>query len=64
MHTVIFSHLWFVCILLLEELFVQLQTLQQQVPGPRDSQHWGLGDQIVEGVGGVVEGVLIFTSLL
>ena len=34
MHAVIFSPLWFLCILLLEETFVQVQALQQRVPGP------------------------------
>ena len=53
-----------VCILLLEELFVQLQTLQQKVPGPRDFPTLGVGDQIVKGEREVVEGILIFTSLL
>ena len=35
MHTVSFSPLQFLCILLLEKLFVQVQTLQQRVSGPR-----------------------------
>ena len=35
MHTVIFSPLWFLCILLLDETFVQVQALQPRVPGPR-----------------------------
>ena len=34
MHTVIFSPLQFLCILLLEDMFVQVQALQQRVPGP------------------------------
>ena len=35
MHAVIDSPLQFLCILLLEETFVQVQVLQQRVPGPR-----------------------------
>ena len=35
MHAVIFSPLWFLCILLFEERVVQVQALQQRVPGPR-----------------------------
>ena len=35
MHAVLFSPLQFLCILLLEEMFVQVQALQQGVPGPR-----------------------------
>ena len=35
MPTVIFSPLSFLCILLLKETFVQVQALQQRVPGPR-----------------------------
>ena len=35
MHAVIFSPLQFLCILLLKKTFVQVQTLQQSVPGPR-----------------------------
>lgn len=38
LHTVIFSPLWFLCILYLEEIFVQVQELQQRVPGPNLSQ--------------------------
>ena len=34
MHAVIFSPLQFLCILLLKERFVQVQALQQKVPGP------------------------------
>ena len=37
-HTVIFSPIMFLCILLLEETFVQVQALQQRVPGPSLSQ--------------------------
>lgn len=39
-HTVIFSPLQFLCVLLLEEIFVYLQALKQGVPGPRLSQPW------------------------
>ena len=35
MHAVIFSPLWFLCILLLEKVFVWVQALQQRVPDPR-----------------------------
>ena len=35
MHAAIFSPLWFLCILLLEEMFVPVQALQQRGPGPR-----------------------------
>ena len=34
MHTVIFSPVQLLCILLLEERCVQVQALQQRVPGP------------------------------
>ena len=34
MHVVIFSPLYLLCILLLKEMFVQVQTPQQRVPGP------------------------------
>ena len=34
MHTLVFSPIKFLCILLLEERFVQEQALQQRVPGP------------------------------
>ena len=33
-HAVIFSPLEFLCILLFEEMFVQVQVLQQSVPSP------------------------------
>ena len=38
MQAIIFSPLQFLCILLLEETFAQVQTLQQRVPGPSLSQ--------------------------
>ena len=38
MHRVIFSPMLFLCILLLEERCVQMQALQQRVPGPSLSQ--------------------------
>ena len=38
MHTVTFSPLYFLCILLLEETFVLVQALQRRVPGPSLSQ--------------------------
>ena len=41
MHAVIFSPLQFLSILLLKERCVQVQALQQRVPGPRLS-HWDL----------------------
>ena len=34
MHTVIFSPVWFLCILVLKETFAQVQALQQKVPDP------------------------------
>ena len=37
-HSVIFSPLQFLCILLLEDRFVQVQALQEKVPGPSLSQ--------------------------
>ena len=43
---------------------VQGSALQQKVPGPRDFPTLGVGDQIVKGEREVVEGILIFTSLL
>ena len=39
MYTVVLSPLWFLCILLHEEIFVQVQALQQRVPGPSLSHH-------------------------
>ena len=35
LHAFIFNPLLFLCILLLHEIFVQLQTLKQRVAGPR-----------------------------
>ena len=49
MHTVIFSPLWFLCILLLEETFVQVQALQQRVPGPRSQPVSGGEDNSYKG---------------
>ena len=45
LHAVIFSLIQFLCILLLEERCVQVQALQQSLPGPRpvsaSSEKWG-----------------------
>ena len=38
MQAVIFSPLWFLCILLLKETFVQVQALKQRIPGPNQCQ--------------------------
>ena len=35
MHTVVFSPLWFLCVLLLQERCVRAPALQQRVPSPR-----------------------------
>ena len=47
MRAVTFSPLWFLCVLLLDEMFVQVQALEQRVPGPRSQpvslEHWGWG---------------------
>ena len=38
-HAVIFSPIQFLCVLLLEEMFIQVHALQQSIPGPSLSQY-------------------------